>query len=105
MHRSISSTQFQSEMLDRTNFSPEAIDLLWDYYSELEEALGESIEFDPVSIRGEWNEEDAVEISCQYDKFVGADPLADAEEIHWLLTDHTTSLGVTPGNKVLYVAF
>lgn len=105
MHTNINSTQFQSTMLDRTSFSIEAIELLWEYYSQLEEDLGESIQFDPVAIRCEWSEEDAVEISCAYDKFVGADPCADAGDIHDLLLDHTTSLGVTPGNKVLYMPF
>lgn len=92
-------------MLDRTGFSAEAIELLWDYYSELENDLGESIEFDPVAIRCEWVEQDAVEATMDYPDQLGLDPAADAGDIHDLLLDHTTSLGVLPGNKVLYIAF
>lgn len=102
-HTTINSTQFQSTMLDRTSFSIEAIELLWDYYSSLEEDLGESIAFDPVAIRCEWSEEDAAEVAMDYPDQLGLDPAADAGDIHDLLTGHTTSLGVTPGNKVLYM--
>ena len=105
MHTTVNKEQFKSVMRDRASFSETALDLLWDYYDQLEYDLGYSIPFDPVSIRCEWTEEDAVEVSVDYDKFVGADPVADAEEIHWLLTDYTTSLGPTENNQVLFIAF
>jgi hypothetical protein len=105
MHTTVNKEQFKSAMRDHANYTETALELLWDYYEELESDLGESIQFDPIAIRCEWWEHDAVEISVDYDKFVGADPCADAEDIHWCLTDYTTSLGPTEDNKVLFVGF
>ena len=38
------------------DFSGDAADVLFDYYTELSEDIGEPIEFDPIAIRCDWNE-------------------------------------------------
>ena len=50
------------------NFSYDALDALFDYFEQLEDDLGEQIEFDPIGICCEWSEYDSLEeIKEDYD--------------------------------------
>ena len=40
----------------RENFSYDGLQLLFDYFEEIEESTGEKIEFDPIAICCEYNE-------------------------------------------------
>ena len=50
----------------KNNFSYDGLTALYDYFSELEDELGESIEFDYISIAGEYSELTIEELRANY---------------------------------------
>lgn len=67
---------------------------LVNYYEQLEEDIGEEIEFDPVAIRCGWSSETKEEICENY----GIDPL----DLIWQLGDNTFYIEL-PSGRILYI--
>ena len=68
------------------NFSYEARNVLYDYYEELEEDIGENIELDVIAICCDWTE-------------------CSEEEIHLDEARENTTVLDVPGNSYLVLAF
>ena len=75
-------------------FSYEALTALYDYYTELEEDIGEEIELDPIAICCDWSEYDCF---CYAKKDYGIDNRESLE-------DHTTVIELASG-RVLVQCF
>lgn len=59
MKKTINQEQFIQGFDDRNrgeNFTREGRRTLFNYYEELENGIGEDIEYDPIAICGEWSE-------------------------------------------------
>ena len=64
------------------NFSYDGLDALFDYFEQLEDDLGEQIEFDPIAICCEWSEYDNLEeIKEDYDCINTEDDLYDHTQV------------------------
>lgn len=62
MKRSVMEQEFVDDMATEDNgFSRMGAGALYDYLQELEEDIGEEIEYDPVAFRGEYAEYDTIE--------------------------------------------
>lgn len=87
------------------NFSFEALDLLFSYFEEYEEATGEEIELDVVAICCDYCESDADDIIADYRIDVeGLDDDEKLEAVRDYLNDNTTLVGETASGFV-YAAF
>lgn len=78
--KTISAWEFADEIAG--DFTHEAACLLYDYYSEVSDNIGEPIELDPVSIRCEWYEYDTDE------GFIGDMMLDDIDDIEEEVSEH-----------------
>jgi hypothetical protein len=75
-------------------FSYEALKLLFDYFEELEDSMGQEIELDPIAICCDYSEDSPASIALIYD---GApDDVAD-----WL-ADRTSVVGTTKAGDIVY---
>ena len=66
------------------NFSYKGLQALWEYFEELEEGIGEEIEFDPIALCIEYTEYDNIaEFWLDYDKdtYSTLDDLRDYTEV------------------------
>ena len=64
------------------NFSYEGLDALFDYFEQLEDDLGEQLEFDPIAICCEWSEyENLQEIIDSYDYIESLDDLHNHTQV------------------------
>jgi len=64
------------------NFSYEGLDALFDYFEQLEDDLGEQIEFDPIAICCEWSEYDNLqEVINNYDCIESLDDLYNHTQV------------------------
>ena len=66
------------------NFSSNGLISLWEYLEELEEGIGEEIEFDPIALCCEYTEYDDIdEFYLNYDKdtYPNLDDLRDYTEV------------------------
>ena len=91
---------FRSSELRSTQFSYEALELIFDYIEDYERDTGEKVEFDMIAICCEWAEEDAATLA-QYYNFDSAEPDAVLEAMQ----DATHVAGVTSKGKIVYVQF
>lgn len=93
----------QYDRLD--NFSFEALDLLFAYFEEYEEATGQEIELDVVAICCDYTEADADDIIADYRIDVeGMDDDEKLEAVREYLQDNTQLVGETASGFV-YAAF
>lgn len=87
------------------NFSFEALDLLFSYFEEYEEATGQEIELDVVAICCDFDELDVDGIIDNYSIDVeGLDDDEKIEAVRDYLNDNTTLVGETASGFV-YAAF
>ena len=63
------------------DFSGDAADVLFDYYTDLSEDIGEPIELDPIAIRCDWYEYESD------DAFISDMMLEDMEDIREILEE------------------
>lgn len=83
------------------NFSYEALGALYDYLTELEDCLGEQIEFDMVAICCEYTEfSDWQEFATEYKCFVENENVSDLQD----LADYTCVIPLT-GNGFIIADF
>jgi hypothetical protein len=78
-------------------FSYEALGLLFDYFEELEDSMGQEIELDPIAICCDYSEDSPADIARNYDD--APDDVAD-----WL-TDRTSVIGTTKAGDIVYLQF
>jgi hypothetical protein len=89
----------QYDRLD--NFSFEALDLLFEYFEEYEEATGQEIELDVVAICCDFDELDADDIIANYSIDVeGMDDDEKIEAVRDYLQDNTQLVGETASGFV-----
>lgn len=83
----------------RENFTYEGLQLLFDYFEDLEDSTGEKIEFDPIAICCEYNEytlEDFNRENCT--------EFETLEEVSDYVNDQSIVVGLTE-NTIVYLAF
>jgi hypothetical protein len=88
-------------------FSYNALELLWDYLTELENDSGQEIEYDPVGIRCDFIEQTPEEIIKDYGIML-EDDITEEEKyaiILDFLREETTVLDVTNKGTVVYINF
>jgi hypothetical protein len=120
MKTKINFNQFCDGFRDRTNFSYEGKQVLFDYLENLEQQLGqlgEEIEYDPIGFCCEFAESDLEELIEQYDALRELCPAFDDEEPSikdWakmhetareFLENRTTLCGITKDGKYIYSKF
>jgi len=114
MKTTVSRYDFERAFADadrKENFSYAGLDLLFNYFEELEEATGQEIELDVIAICCEYNEDTVADIARNY--FIDlndADPEADDYEdqcrqiVFDYLSDRTSVVGDTADGFV-YACF
>ena len=73
------------EAYGRDNFSYEALEVLFNYYDNLSEDIGEDWELDVVSICCEWQEMDKEEILRQYSHCIDDEEAEEDEQFGQIL--------------------
>ena len=97
---------FRSSELRSTQFSYEALELIFDYIEDYERATGENVEFDMIAICCEWAEDTPENIAHAYDiDLEGKSGAAALMHVHEYLNDETQVAGVTHQNTIVYVQF
>ena len=87
---------FRSNDNYRNNFSYDGLGALFDYIEELENGIGEDIEFDPVGLCCEYSEYDSFEeLKDDYDNIESIDDLYD-----W-----TTVINIPDSNGIIIQQF
>ena len=108
MKTTVSRYDFERAFVDadrKENFSYEALDLLFDYFEELEADLGEEIELDVIAICCEYTEDTLEDIANNYRiDLVDVDEEDQADFVRNYLEAHTTLIGETATGFV-YLAF
>ena len=107
MIQTISQSDFTTAFhrMDRgEQFSYEALGLIFDHFEQYEEATGDQVELYPIAICCEISEESPQEIARNY----GIDLEDDGNELNNVLdyiNDHTTIIGTTSEDKIVYFKF
>jgi predicted ArsR family transcriptional regulator len=90
----------------RENFSYEALGLMFDYFEELEEDIGNEIELDVVAICCDYTEDDAVSIAGNYDiDITDMDEDEALEAVQDYLNNNTSVVGTTSTGSIVYADF
>ena len=90
----------------RENFSYEALGLMFDYFEELEEDIGNEMELDVVAICCDYTEDDAVSIAGNYDIDITDMDEDDAlEAVQDYLNNNTSVVGTTSTGSIVYADF
>lgn len=83
-------------------FSYEALELLFDYFEELEDSMGQEIELDPIAICCDYSEDSPADILKNY-LFDGAPD--DADDVADWLAERTSVVGTTKAGDIVYLQF
>jgi hypothetical protein len=108
MKHTLTKYEFVDGMRQAPNnpFSYEALEILWDYFENLEYGTGEELEFDPVDFRSDYSESSFNEIISDYLLHVqGIDEEVDKKFVIDFLNQNTIVLGITEHNTVVYQNF
>lgn len=109
MKQTINCHQFRQAFIEsgRTNFSWSGLTILFDYFEQLEDDLGEQIGLDVIAICCEWAEDTPEGIASYYT--IDISGLEDASEIEYTvleyLQDRTQVAGVTESGSIVYQQF
>jgi len=94
--------------MGRTNFTYDGLGILFEYLENLEDELGEEIEFDPIGLCCEYVEMTRDEIIDDYDldrsEFIDPDDEDDNQLIFDWLSDRTSVVGET-ATTILFEQF
>ena len=102
------------ETLRPEQFSYEGLGLLYQYFVELEDDLGEEIELDVIAICCEWSEDSPAEIMDKYNlglDDIGLDPDDDPDKsaienaLVEYLNDRTQVAGSTLAPSIVYMSY
>jgi hypothetical protein len=106
--------RFQMNQIRPDNFSYEGQGVLFDYFEQYEDDIGEQIEFDPIAFCCEYAEADFQEIANELDDditdqltedCIGLDEAETAQKVAEYLREKTTVLGITSDNQIIYQQF
>ena len=87
------------------NFSYDGLEVLFDYFEELENDIGEEMELDVISICCDYNEDSVEDIASNYSIDIdGMDEDEMKEAVMSYLTDNSQIVGETD-TTILYAAF
>ena len=97
----------------KEQFSYGGLEILFDYLEELEQATGEALELDVISLCGEFIESTIDDLISEYDIDISDCDLDDDEAIEETvleyMNDHTTVCGVVCGatsvSSIVYAVF
>jgi alpha-amylase/alpha-mannosidase (GH57 family) len=93
----------------KDNFSYEGLEVLFDYLEEFEQATGEEMELDVISLCGEFAESTIDDLISEYDIDISDcdpdDEEAIEETVKEYLEQNTTVCGVTSEGTVVYPVF
>jgi hypothetical protein len=109
MKQTINNSQFHSAFyhMDRGNqFSYEALNLIYEFFEQIEDASEQEIELDVIAICCEYSESSVEQIIRDYS--IDCDSIEDDEiEAHVLayLDEHTTVLGLTDDGSIVFAQF
>jgi hypothetical protein len=89
------------------SFSYNGLEILFDYLTDLENDIGDEIEFDPVSFRSDYSESAVADIISDYliDIQDGLSESELLEKIIQVLNDDTIVLGITHQGTIVYKNF
>jgi hypothetical protein len=91
-----------------TQFSYEALELIFDYIEEYEQSTGEEIELDVIALCCEWSEYTPSEVMDYYTTDIDTDGMSEDEisaaVFEWL-NDETQVAGVTDSGSIVFVQF
>lgn len=106
MKQTITLTDFMRgfEELGRGHyFSREGFQVLFDYLEEIEEGIGEEMEFDPIGLCCNFSEASPEDIAIDYGLNVnGLDPLALKEVVVRFLEDEGRLIAALENGRILY---
>jgi predicted ArsR family transcriptional regulator len=93
----------------KDSFSYEGLEVLFDYLEEFEQATGEELELDVISLCGEFAESTIDDLISEYDIDISDcdpdDEEAIEETVMEYLEQNTTVCGVTSEGSVVYAEF
>ena len=94
------------EALRPDNFTPEALDVLFNYFEALEDDTGDEIELDVIGICCEYAEETPDELAQQYGHDTGGLTGIELSDLiaNWL-HDQGVYIGVTEAGTIVYCQF
>lgn len=104
MYTQVTQTSFENAFMAirPDNFSYYALEALFDYYEDLEEATGEPIELDVIAICCEWIEETEEDVRANYSLYIDDYPVSD--DVLQFLQNRTDVTKLDNGNY-LYSQF
>jgi hypothetical protein len=88
-------------------FSYGALEILWEYLSDIEEDCGVEIDFDPVAFRCDFSESSVKDILLE-NRVEFEENLSDKEKLYFalaFLNKKTTIVGITEQGTVVYQNF
>lgn len=105
--------RFLFDQIRPNNFSYEGQGILFDWLEQLEDDLGEELEFDPIAFCCDYTEADFQEVANELDEdedelteeCYGLDEEETAQLIADKLSEKTTVLGITSDNAIIYQNF
>lgn len=106
MYQTINETDFVTAFADMgraDNFSVAARRRLFDWFEDLEDGIGEAIEFDPIAICCDWSEMTLEELRREYPDQCGE--AEDLDECAEALGDETSVIHVSDEDTLLVEAF
>ena len=106
MKQTINEYQFQDafrNMNRQENFSHAGLSALYDYLTDMEEAIGEEIELDVIALCCDYSEHDLEDLQREYGHYNGEQWQDMEEAIEWF-EDRTTVIAVDE-DRVIVQAF
>jgi len=107
MKQTINSTQFHDAFYKAgrgTQFSYEALEVLFNYFDQLESDIGQEIELDVIGICCEYAESEPVEIAKDYNIALEGETDIQSHVLD-VLYDHTAVAGVCPNGNIVFAQF
>ena len=86
-----------------SNFSHDALGVLFDYLEELEDSTGQQIELDVIALCCDYSEQSPLAIAAEYDiDTAGLDDDETLDAVLAFLHDETIVVGVTEHDSIVY---
>ena len=106
MYQSVDYYQFRDAMNNHDcGFSVDGIEILFNYFEQLEQEQGQEIELDPIAFRCEFSEQSPQEIANDYS--IDIEHLKTDEEIKDFIVNHLSNngslVGVTEIGTIVYI--
>ena len=105
MKQTINESQFRdafTNMNRQENFSHAGLSALYDYLTDMEEAIGEELELDVIALCCDYSEHDLEDLQREYGDYEGELLESMEEAIEWL-EDRTTVIRVDDDTVIIQV--